>query len=85
MQNLNQSLPKQSKYSMNNKKYEDNAKEIWNKELGRIQVEGDNTDHIDTEKKSFRIKISNGNKIFGMSEFSVSHPKTRQFTNTNWY
>ncbi|MDX1719218.1 MAG: GH92 family glycosyl hydrolase [Salegentibacter mishustinae] len=26
----------------------DNAKEIWNKELGRIQVEGDNTDHIET-------------------------------------
>ncbi|HEY9184439.1 MAG TPA: GH92 family glycosyl hydrolase, partial [Salegentibacter sp.] len=26
----------------------ENAKEIWNKELGRIQVEGDNTDHIET-------------------------------------
>lgn len=26
----------------------DNAKEIWNKELGRIQIEGDNTDHIET-------------------------------------
>jgi hypothetical protein len=47
----------------------------------KMRLKGDNLDHIDTEKKSFRIKIKNGEKIFGMSEFSVSHPKTRQFSN----
>jgi hypothetical protein len=47
----------------------------------KLRLKGDNIDHIDTPKISYRIKIKNGKKLFGMSEFSISHPKTRRYSN----
>jgi hypothetical protein len=44
----------------------------------RVRLKGDWMDHIEDPKKlSFRIKILNGQTVFGMSKFSIQDPKTR--------
>ena len=44
-----------------------------------LRLKGDNVDHVDTEKTSFRIRLRDNKKFMGMSEFSISHPKARDF------
>ncbi|MBU0478234.1 CotH kinase family protein [bacterium] len=45
----------------------------------RIRLKGDNTDHLQGQKWSFRIKISGGKTLWGMKQFSIHHPKTRNY------
>ena len=48
----------------------------------KIRLKGHGWDHWNEEKKwSFRIKVKNNKTIFGMNEFSISHPKTRGYLN----
>ncbi|MFT5284873.1 MAG: hypothetical protein ACI8TQ_001032 [Planctomycetota bacterium] len=44
----------------------------------KIRIKGDYLDHLSTKKWSFRVELSD-NKLFGMSRFSVQHPKTRGY------
>lgn len=44
----------------------------------RVRIKGDVLDHLDTDKWSLRVELSDG-KILGMSRFSIQHPKTRGF------
>ena len=46
--------------------------------VAEIRIKGDWTDHIRTEKWSFRIKLEN-ERLFGMRVFSIQRPKTRGF------
>ncbi len=43
----------------------------------RLRLKGDWTDHVDSDRWSLRIRILGGGSLFGMSEFSIQHPKTR--------
>ena len=43
----------------------------------KIRLKGDLSDHWENEKCSFRVKLSNGKKLFGMSNFSLQRPVTR--------
>ena len=47
----------------------------------RIRLKGDLTDHLEGMKWSFRIKGRQGQKIMGMSEFSLMNPKMREYIN----
>ena len=48
------------------------------KAKAQIRLKGDWADHLrDSHKLSFRIKVRNNDKIFGMSKFSIQAPKTR--------
>lgn len=45
----------------------------------KIRLKGDWVEHLDGEKWSFRVKIRKGESFLGMREFSLQHPKTRNF------
>ena len=45
----------------------------------KVRLKGDFTDNLDGEKWSFRIKVKKDKTFLGMSEFSLQHPKTRNF------
>ncbi len=45
----------------------------------KIRLKGDWLDHIIGEKWSFKINISGDNTLFGMEEFSIQHPYTRNY------
>ncbi len=45
----------------------------------KMRLKGDNLDHLETDKWSFRIIIKGKNQIFGMRRFSVQNPITRFF------
>ncbi len=45
----------------------------------KLRLKGDNLDHLEGEKWSFRIKIQGDQTVFGMKIFSIHHPKTRNF------
>jgi hypothetical protein len=45
----------------------------------RIRLKGDFLDHLNTDKWSYRIKVRGDNTLFGMKEFSIQHPKTRNY------
>ncbi|MHA2429089.1 MAG: CotH kinase family protein, partial [Candidatus Hermodarchaeia archaeon] len=45
----------------------------------RIRLKGDFLDHLNTDKWSFRIKVRGDNALFGMKQFSIQHPKTRNY------
>jgi len=45
----------------------------------KLRLKGDHVDHFDTDQWSFRIKVQGDNVIFGMKEFSIQHPKTRNY------
>ena len=48
----------------------------------KTRLKGDLGDHWeDAAKWSFRVKVKDGNTILGMSEFSLQHPRTRDFLN----
>ena len=44
-----------------------------------LRLKGDLSDHLETDKWSFRIRVRGGNALFGMRRFSVQHPATRGF------
>lgn len=43
-----------------------------------LRLKGDMVDHVDSDKWSMRIELEGGTR-FGMSRFSIQHPKTRGF------
>ena len=45
----------------------------------KLRLKGDNIDHLHGEKWSYRIKVRSGDAFMGMKNFSVQHPKTRNF------
>ena len=46
---------------------------------GKIRLKGDWTSHLEHKNKwSYRIKLQD-NTLFGMNEFSIQHPKQREF------
>ncbi|MDC3073038.1 CotH kinase family protein [Prochlorococcus sp. AH-716-O10] len=47
----------------------------------RIRLKGDWTDHLLGEKWSFRIETKNQKSFLGMKEFSLQHPRTRNYIN----
>ncbi len=44
----------------------------------RIRIKGDYLDHLNTNKWSFRVELRD-DKMFGMSRFSIQHPKARGY------
>ncbi len=44
-----------------------------------LRLKGDHTDHLETNKWSFRIKLRGNDTLFGMRSFSIQHPKTRNY------
>lgn len=50
--------------------------------IGKIKLKGDLTDHFSDEKKwSFRIKLKKNNFYKKLRNFSIQHPKTRNYLN----
>ena len=47
---------------------------------GKIRLKGGLTDHLVSEKWSYRIKLDSGATLLGCNRFSVQHPNTRNFT-----
>jgi len=47
----------------------------------RIRLKGDWIEHLLGDKWSFRIKIRGENTLFGMKQFSLHHPHTRDYLN----
>jgi len=45
----------------------------------KLRLKGDNLDHLEGDKWSFRIKVSGDNTIFGMKIFSIHNPGTRNY------
>ena len=45
----------------------------------KIRLKGDHPDHFRTEKWSFRIEIKDDKTLFGMKQFSIQHPMTRNY------
>ena len=45
----------------------------------KLRLKGDHTDHLIGDKWSFRIKVKNDDTIFGMKQFSLHHPRTRNY------
>lgn len=45
----------------------------------RLRLKGDMTDHLRTDKWSFRIHTRGDDHIFGLRRFSIQHPMTRGF------
>ena len=65
-------------YHKDNKYVRSNITYDGNRYKAKVRVKGTMSDHWDTNKWSFNIKLSNG-KIDGMKRFSVMHPKTRGY------
>jgi len=47
----------------------------------KVRIKGDLSDHWDSDKVSYRIKLKDDRNILGMTEFSVQQPNTRENTN----
>ena len=45
----------------------------------KIRLKGDWTDHLKSDKWSFRIKVDDNYHFNGIKTFSIQHPKTRSF------
>jgi len=45
----------------------------------RLRLKGDWVDHLMGNKWSFRIVVKGDSTLFGMKQFSIHHPKTRNF------
>ena len=44
-----------------------------------LRLKGDHLDHLRGKKWSFRVKVKRGNTLLGMKQFSLHHPKTRNY------
>ncbi len=49
-----------------------------------LRLKGDWTDHLEGDKWSFRIKVKGENTIWGMKQFSIQHPQTRNYL-AEWF
>jgi len=47
----------------------------------KIRIKGDTIEHLEGDKWSFRIKMKNGDSLFGMNTFSIQKPSTRNYLN----
>ena len=47
----------------------------------RIRLKGDRIDHLMADKWSFRVKARKKKSLLGMREFSLQHPRTRNYHN----
>jgi hypothetical protein len=45
----------------------------------KMRLKGDWTDHLQGEKWSYRMRVKEDKTLFGMKQFSIHHPKTRNF------
>ena len=45
----------------------------------KLRLKGDLTDHLQGDKWSYRIKVKDDHVLYGMEEFSIQHPKTRNY------
>ena len=45
----------------------------------KLRFKGDWTDHLESDKWSFRIKVGNGYSINGLKSFSIQSPNTRSY------
>lgn len=45
----------------------------------KLRLKGDWTDHLQGDKWSFRIDVKGENTLFGMEEFSIQHPRLRNY------
>ncbi len=45
----------------------------------RLRLKGDWTDHLLGDKWSFRVKVKGENTVSGMKQFSLHHPRARNF------
>lgn len=53
------------------------GKEVLN---GKLRLKGGLTDHLVSDKWSYRVKLDSGATILGCNRFSVQHPNTRNFS-----
>jgi hypothetical protein len=49
----------------------------------QLRLKGDEIDHIEGDKWSFRVRVKKNNTILGMKQFSLQDPKTRNY-NFEW-
>ncbi|MFA4991767.1 MAG: right-handed parallel beta-helix repeat-containing protein [Candidatus Omnitrophota bacterium] len=45
----------------------------------KMRLKGDHTDHLVTDKWSFRVVLKGDDTLFGMKVFSLQHPNTRNY------
>jgi hypothetical protein len=45
----------------------------------KIRLKGDAVDHLQGDKWSYRIKVKGDDTLFGMKQFSIQHPWTRNY------
>ena len=45
----------------------------------RLRLKGDNIDHLRHEKWSFRVVLKGDARVFGMKQFSLQHPESRNY------
>ena len=45
----------------------------------KLRIKGDETDHLEGDKWSFRIHLKGNDHFFGMRRFSIQSPRTRNF------
>lgn len=50
----------------------------------KLRFKGDWTDHLKTDKWSYRIKIKGDHSYLGLKSFSIQHPSTRSFM-SEWF
>jgi len=58
------------------------AATIWHQDRRfdvKLRLKGDNIDHINSDKWSFRIKVLNKKALWGMRSFSIHAPHTRNY------
>lgn len=46
-----------------------------------LRLKGGLTDHLRTQKWSYRVQLAEGDTLMGMTTFSLQHPNTRNFSN----
>ncbi len=51
----------------------------------KLRLKGDWTDHLHSDQWSFRIRLKRGEALFGLREFSIQHPGTREYLNEWFY
>ena len=62
------------------KKYVEASIDVEGKNIPvKLRLKGDWTDHLESNKWSFRIKVSGENSIYGMKTFSIQNPSTRSY------
>jgi len=69
-----------SKHQLVSDEYVPAAIQYKNKEYDvKLRLKGDHIDHLIGKKWSYRVIVKGDNTIFGMKQFSIHHPKTRNF------